>query len=102
MADVAETDDELVPSTFVSGVDDPTLRSLLARTLLADLPASNPTDDMSQVLRQLRIDALHRRIKGLTSDLEAANRRGDEQAALAVLAEKRAFNSEIESLKRDQ
>jgi len=102
LADVAETDDELVPSTFVSGVDDPTLRSLLARTLLADLPASNPTDDMSQVLRQLRIDALHRRIKGLTSDLEAANRRGDEQAALAVLAEKRAFNSEIESLKRDQ
>jgi hypothetical protein len=82
-------------------VEDPTLRALLAEALVSDLPTANPTDDMNQLLRQLRIDAIHRRIKGLTSALEAANRRGDDDAALAVLAEKRAYHSEIESLKQD-
>ena len=69
--------------------------------MVKDLPAANPTNDMNQLLRQLRIDALHRCIKGLTSELEAANTRGDDDAALAVVAEKRAYHSEIESLKRD-
>jgi DNA primase len=101
LADVAEGEAELLPSTFVSGVEDPTLRALLAEALVKDLPAANATDDMNQLLRQLRIDALHRRIKGLTSELEAANTRGDDDAALAVVAEKRGYHSEIESLKRD-
>jgi DNA primase len=101
LADMAEDDVEVEPSTFVSNVEDPTLRALLAEALVSDLPTANPTDDMNQLLRQLRIDAIHRRIKGLTSALEAANRRGDDDAALAVLAEKRAYHSEIESLKQD-
>jgi DNA primase len=101
LADMAEDDLEVTPSTFVTNVEDPTLRALLAEALVANLPPSNPTDDMNQLLRQLRIDAIQRRIKGLTSALEAANRRGDDDAALAVLAEKRAYHSEIESLKQD-
>ncbi len=101
LADMAEEDAEVIPATFVSNVPDPTLRALLAESLVAELPATNPTHDMNQLLRQLRIDAIQRRIKGLTSALEAANRRGDDDAALAVLAEKRAYHSEIESLKRD-
>lgn len=101
LADMAEENHEVTPATFVSSVNDPTLRALLAESLVADLPATNPTHDMNQLLRQLRIDAIQRRIKGLTSALEAANRRGDDDAALAVLAEKRAYHSEIESLKQD-
>ena len=101
LADMAEDDLEVTPSAFVSNVADPTLRALLAEALVADLPPSDPTNDMNQLLRQLRIDAIQRRIKGLTSALEAANRRGDDDAALAVLAEKRAYHSEIESLKQD-
>ena len=101
LVEASEEEQDLEPGVFVTSIEDGTLRTLLSRTVVSDRPFPDAHGDVKQLVRQLRIDALHRRTKSLGHELEEAHRHGDDDAALRLIAEKRRLVMEIDSLKGD-
>jgi DNA primase len=101
LADAMEQELEIQPGVFVASLRDPTLRNLLAQSLVSDAPAVQDMTDARGLLKQLHIDHLSRRIKARKRELDSATQSGDDVAAMNAVTEMKRYAKEIEALKRD-